>query len=134
MDIVDGVQEIFSACIDVATENIFYVTQTNMHSLSEVISNKDSSSDIDSLKEVIDNSVTETLKNVEERGLNYPSLTTDNILIHESQVFLQNPLLSKANTGIICYTYIWSMMVKCFIRKIIIKYPKIFNPKTFEFH
>ena len=75
-----------------------------MHSLAEINNNKDSTGDKKGLEEVMEKSVTDTLKNIEDRGLNYPVLTTENILVHETQVFLQNPLLSKANLGK-CITY-----------------------------
>ena len=96
LDNIEGVQEILATCIDAVTENIFYIIRDGYTALAEV---RDVSYITGNGAPVICEKVKEGLQTIEKLGLSYKLTSENQILLHEKNIYLQNPLLLKRTQG-----------------------------------
>ena len=99
LDNIEGVQEILATCIDAVTENIFYIIRDGYTALAEVRDMSDITGNNAQDGSVICEKVKEGLQTIEKLGLSYKLTSENQILLHEKNIYLQNPLLLKRTQG-----------------------------------
>jgi len=95
LDNIEGVQEILATCIDAVTENIFYIIRDGYTALAEVRDLSDITGNGAQDGSAICEKVKEGLQTIEKLGLSYKLTSENQILLHEKNIYLQNPLLLK---------------------------------------
>ena len=108
MQSIEGVQEVLATTVDVVTENIFYIIEDDFMTLSEFLKKSD-----DTLSSIFDldkneredeirelgERVERILRQIETMRLTFILSSVDQILVKGSNIFLQNPLLTKRLLG-----------------------------------
>ncbi len=109
MQSIEGVQAILATTVDPVTENIFYIIEDDFIPLTEFLKKSD-----DTLSCIFDLDkngredeiqelgvrVKRILRQIETMRLTFLLSSVDQILVRGSNIFLQNPLLTKRLLGI----------------------------------
>ena len=106
---IEGVQAILATTVDPVTENIFYIIEDDFMTLSEFLKKSDDTLSCifdldkngreDEIQELGER-VKRILRQIETMRLTFILSSIDQILVRGSNIFLQNPLLTKRLLGI----------------------------------
>ena len=109
MQSIEGVQAILATTVDPVTENIFYIIEDDFMTLSEFLKKSDDTLSCifdldnngreDEIQELGER-VKRILRQIETMRLTFILSSIDQILVRGSNIFLQNPLLTKRLLGI----------------------------------
>ena len=109
MQSIEGVQAILATTVDPVTENIFYIIEDDFMTLTEFLKKSDDTLSCifdldkngreDEIQELGER-VKRILRQIETMRLTFILSSMDQILVRGSNIFLQNPLLTKRLLGI----------------------------------